>query len=256
MNILITAGGTSEKIDSVRQISNTSTGRLGAFVAEAFAKYSPESNIVYICSESAVRPQCAEIIIASDVISVGEAIRSACSTKEFDIIIHSMAISDYRVRKVSDSALMTAGILEKLSGIDCEDQLSLEKVILGAVQSPRALNSDETSSKISSDKEDLIVVLEKSPKLIAMLRGLAPSATIVGFKLLSYVPEEELINVAMALLKKNELDFVLANDMRTVSTDSHEGLLVSPDGSYERAVSKEAIADLIAKRTLEQQKSR
>ena len=36
INILITAGGTSEPIDSVRSISNTATGRLGSLIADAF----------------------------------------------------------------------------------------------------------------------------------------------------------------------------------------------------------------------------
>ena len=34
MRILITAGGTSEKIDSVRSITNHSTGSLGKAIAE------------------------------------------------------------------------------------------------------------------------------------------------------------------------------------------------------------------------------
>ena len=34
MNILITSGGTSEKIDQVRSITNHSTGQLGKMIAE------------------------------------------------------------------------------------------------------------------------------------------------------------------------------------------------------------------------------
>ena len=36
MNILITSGGTSEKIDQVRSITNHSTGQLGKMIAERF----------------------------------------------------------------------------------------------------------------------------------------------------------------------------------------------------------------------------
>ena len=32
--IIITAGGTSEKIDNVRKITNSSTGKLGKLIAE------------------------------------------------------------------------------------------------------------------------------------------------------------------------------------------------------------------------------
>ena len=40
MRILITAGGTSEKIDSVRAITNHSTGSLGKAIAEALVTRS------------------------------------------------------------------------------------------------------------------------------------------------------------------------------------------------------------------------
>ena len=40
MKIIITAGGTSERIDDVRTITNSSTGRLGYAIGEAFAKKS------------------------------------------------------------------------------------------------------------------------------------------------------------------------------------------------------------------------
>ena len=36
MNTLITSGGTSEKIDRVRSITNHSTGQLGKIIAETF----------------------------------------------------------------------------------------------------------------------------------------------------------------------------------------------------------------------------
>ena len=38
MNIIVTAGGTSEPIDNVRRIANTGTGRLGSLVADELAE--------------------------------------------------------------------------------------------------------------------------------------------------------------------------------------------------------------------------
>ena len=223
-NILITAGGTTEKIDAVRGITNSGTGRLGALTADMFAARLPDCRIVYICSKDAARPGCTsselQIIIANDLSEVEEAIRSACEKISFDVIIHSMAISDYRVKAVSDSDMMARGIL---------------------------MPCDKTT-KISSDKDDLIIVLEKAPKLISMLRGHASEAVIVGFKLLSNASEEELICAGRALLEKNDCDFVLANDLKTVMAGCHEGLLIDREGGYERAVGKEVIAALIADR--------
>jgi phosphopantothenate-cysteine ligase len=74
---------------------------------------------------------------------------------------------------------------------------------------------------------------------------------IVGFKLLSDTDEQTLVCVGRSLLEKNSCNFVLANDMKTVGGDRHEGLLIARDGSYERAVCKEDIAVLIVKRVFE-----
>ena len=48
MKIMITAGGTSERIDDVRTITNSSTGRLGYAVGKAFAeKYRDDIEKIY-----------------------------------------------------------------------------------------------------------------------------------------------------------------------------------------------------------------
>ncbi len=48
MNIVITAGCTSEKIDNVRKITNSSSGKLGMIIAnEILNKYEDEIDIIY-----------------------------------------------------------------------------------------------------------------------------------------------------------------------------------------------------------------
>jgi len=218
LKILVTAGGTSEKVDDVRRITNSGTGRLGAKIADAFLAGGRECAVTYICSENAVRPEHdADVRVCDDVDSVKEAVEKACAENKYDVMIHSMAISDYRVKAVRDSLSSAQDIRE---------------------------------SKISSDKEELIVVLEKAPKIIALLRGLAPDAVIVGFKLLSDANEEELVRAGHALLLKNDCDFVFANDMKTVRINRHEGILIARDGTYERAEGKDGIAALITERVL------
>lgn len=254
IQILITAGGTSEKIDDVRRITNTGTGRLGAKIAETFAASGRGCAVTYICSENAIRPligtgsaTALDVRVCGSVDEVKEAVCAACAETAFDVIVHSMAVSDYRVRAVSDSVLMTGGIIEGISVLACGDSSSPEEAVREALLSPPEIRE----KKISSNKEDLIVVLEKSPKIIALLRGLAPGAVIVGFKLMSGANEDELFSAGRGLLVKNDCDFVFANDMKNVSEKSHEGILINKDGIYERASGKEEIAALIAKRTIE-----
>ena len=220
VKVLITAGGTSEKIDDVRRITNFATGRLGMKIVEAFAASGHECHITYICSESAVRPEpdsALDIRVADDVNSVMKAVEKACAENDFDVIVHSMAISDYRVKAVRDSLFSAHDIRE---------------------------------NKIPSDKEELIIVLEKAPKIIALLRGLAPNAVIVGFKLLSCASKEDLLRAGHVLLMKNDCDYVLANDMMAVKDDGHEGFLIARDGTYEHTYGKDGIATLIVESTI------
>lgn len=46
MKILITSGGTTEAIDSVRGITNHSTGRLGKVIAETFLNQGHEVTLI------------------------------------------------------------------------------------------------------------------------------------------------------------------------------------------------------------------
>ena len=50
--IIITAGGTSEKIDNVRKITNSSTGKLGMTIANYLLKENNDLLIYYICSKN------------------------------------------------------------------------------------------------------------------------------------------------------------------------------------------------------------
>ena len=61
MKIIITAGGTSERIDDVRTITNSSTGRLGFTIGSAFAEAAGNGEniekIYYLHGVRAAYPQ-------------------------------------------------------------------------------------------------------------------------------------------------------------------------------------------------------
>ena len=95
MNILVTSGGTIEKIDNVRSIINISTGKLGCLIAEEFL--SQKCNVFYMCNKQAIKPK-ANIIYIESVDSLKQAIIDLFKTTEIHIIIHAMAVSDYRLK--------------------------------------------------------------------------------------------------------------------------------------------------------------
>jgi phosphopantothenate-cysteine ligase len=245
MNILITGGGTDERIDNVRSITNMSTGRLACVIAEAFAALDETERIFYVCGKRAARPQSgkAEIIPAEGVADLVRAVTALCESGGIDAIVHAMAVSDYSVRAVSTvdaiaeraaSRLGAAGNLG--SGADVSD---LRAALSDAFASADGFARD---GKIPSNAENLVVFMQRTPKVISMLRALAPRAVIVGFKLLDGVTKEHLIEVAHALLRQNDCDFVLANDLREIGGAGHVGHLVSRDGTYVTYAYKEEIA--------------
>ena len=190
MNILITAGGTTEKIDEVRGITNTGTGRLGARIAEAFGAEPGVRHIFYLCSAKAVRPVCEKvsILVADDTEALAQAVKTLCGQERIDVVIHSMAVSDYRTGAVTSAAALTEQILAALAKTG--DTASDRQRIQEALDKAPALSAE---GKIGSGHEDLIVMLKPTPKIIGLFRGLCPDAILVGFKLLSGVPEPVLI---------------------------------------------------------------
>ena len=216
MKILITSGGTAEKIDDVRSIVNSSTGRLGCAIAEVFAQQGPGNHIFYVCGKNTARPKAdVAIVEIEDAKSAQNAISRLLQSNYADIIIHAMAVSDYRVKAVSTPD----GILDDIG-------------------------------KISSNHDEITLHLEKTPKIIGMLRGLSPKSTIVGFKLLSNVPRGTLLDVGYALLLKNDCDFVLANDSAEITGDAHKGYLIDRNMRFSKYGTKAEIARAIVETTL------
>lgn len=233
-NILITAGGTSEPIDSVRSITNKGTGRLGSLTADAFAARPDIGDIYYICAPHSCRPQSDRVRIIT-VESVGDlqrAVEQLFAAARIDAVIHSMAVSDYRVRAVS-----TVQAAEAQEG-------SLTEAIE---------NTDIRKSglKLSSQMDSPLILLEPTPKILSMFRKLSSDVTIVGFKLLSGVTREKLFAVAENLMRQNDCDYVLANDYNDIRGDSHIGYLIEKNGNFTRYATKQEIACGIAEHITE-----
>ena len=240
INILITAGGTSEPIDSVRSITNTGTGRLGSLIADAFAAEPSVGKIFYVCARNAVRPQ-SDKMTAVEVQSVSDlqaAITEITSKYTIDIIIHSMAVSDYRVRAVSTSE-QVAPLLQETEDI---------------LQAMEATDIRKNGGKLSSHMVSPLILLEPTPKILPELRKLAPKAVIVGFKLLSQVPRETLIETAYRLLSENACDFVLANDSSDIYGDAHKGYLIDSERNIQTFATKQEIASGILTTIIKQEK--
>jgi len=96
--------------------------------------------------------------------------------------------------------------------------------------------------KISSSKKQLTISCNPAPKLISTLRKQAPHATLIGFKVESAPRTIE--KNAMALLKGNHLDAVVANTIRGFGDDDNEIWIFRATGkSTHKKGTKEQLAN-------------
>ncbi|GHV77890.1 phosphopantothenate--cysteine ligase [Spirochaetia bacterium] len=238
MNVLISAGGTRERIDAVRSITNTATGRLGCRIAACFDAAPETERIFYLCGKNAPLPASAkvEFSVIEDTAGLERAVRGLLRTHRVDAIIHSMAVSDYRVRTVTTPARIA------------EAAAAAGDSLIKAIDRAPSLGQD---AKISSNENRLVIVLEPTPKIISLFHTLAPDALLVGFKLLDNVSHETLIDTAHCLLQQNHCAYVLANDVRDIHDDTHIAYLVDRDRRLQRFGDKDEIARGITEKVIE-----
>lgn len=255
MKIIITAGGTTEKIDPVRKITNTATGKLGSLIANAFVKQGGNriEKIYYLCEKEAFVPSlaCMEIVPVEGVNQVKEALTRLLTTQEIDAVIHSMAVSDYTVESATTAENLADFLADKLFPLDptqFQSKDSLACFIAASMkENDRLLDN---SSKIGSDVKNLILSMRQTPKLIGLIKSLQPSTILVGFKLLNGVNQQQLFDAGYGVLTKNACDMVLANDLIGIGNGRHAGMLIAPDKSYTAFQTKDEIANGIVRQVL------
>lgn len=231
--IIITAGGTSEKIDNVRKITNSASGKLGMTIANHLLNQNDNLIIYYVCSKNSLRPtdERIKIIEVDGTMDLKKEIESLLLNEKIDYFIHSMAVSDYMTDYVTTLNKIKESI-RKTNNID--DAFSNIETING--------------NKISSYENNLVVVLKPTPKIISMIKELSPSTYLVGFKLLDSVSKEELLNVAKKLRDKNKCDLVVANDLSTIRNRKHIAYIIDKNNNVKESCGKDNIAkDLINK---------
>ena len=114
--VLITAGGTKERIDPVRYISNDSSGKMGYALAEDAVKKGAE--VILISATTALPvPKGVKIEYVESARGMQEKVLNHFSS--VDIAIMVAAVSDYRVKEPAT---------QKIKKIDDEDEITLTLV--------------------------------------------------------------------------------------------------------------------------------
>lgn len=231
--IIITSGGTSERIDNVRKITNSSSGKLGMTIANHLLQENNDILIYYICSKKTLRPtdERVKIIEIDGTIELKKNIEYLLINEHIDYFIHSMAVSDY----MTDYVTTIERIKESIKKHDNIDEGFNNIEVIGG-------------NKISSYEDNLVIVLKATPKIISIIKNLSPSTYLVGFKLLDGVSKKELIEVAKKLRNKNKCDLVVANDLATIRNGEHIGYIIDKNNKVEEAHGKNDIAKKLVRR--------
>ncbi len=230
---IITAGGTSERIDNVRKITNSSSGKLGMLIADCLLKERNDILIYYVCSKNSLRPSDdrVHVLEVEGTLDLKTTLEDLLLNNEINYFIHSMAVSDY----MTDFVTNLSNIKESITKSNNIDE---------AFENIEAIKGN----KISSYEDNLVVVLKPTPKIISIIKNLSPSTYLVGFKLLDGVSKLELINTAKKLRDKNRCDLVVANDLSSIRNGEHIAYIIDNDNNVEEAHGKIKIAEYIVRR--------
>lgn len=185
MRILVTAGATREPIDSIRYISNFSSGRTGAMLTQYLADKGHE--VTHLSGVGSAEPNVSNKMdkmssrTFESYSSLESLLISELSLRSYDLIIHAAAVGDF----------------------------SLTKPFLGKLESNQSLQLD----------------LKPNPKLILKLRSMIPAQfpqpVIVGFKLTCTQDPQERQEAILKLSMTPDVDFVVHNDYSEIQDRDH-----------------------------------
>jgi len=167
--IIITAGGTIEKIDEVRHIANRSSGKMGVAIAEEC--YLRGADVLLLRAKSSVRPR---YLIKEKIFNTAENLIKLIkeNIKNTDLFFQVAAVSDYKVEqpykgKLSTNKFIDLKLVPQIKIVDQIKKLS-PKTILIAFKAEYNLGEKllikKATEKLKESRADVIVANDISRK--------------------------------------------------------------------------------------------
>jgi phosphopantothenate---cysteine ligase (CTP) len=206
-HILVTAGPTWCPIDAVRHLANLSSGGTGLAIARALAAAGAKTTL--LLGPGRVLPTDADrtTLRILDFVTFDDlhaAVREQVGTRGYDALVHSAAVSDYRL-------------------------------------------AEEYSGKLSSDAEELVLRLVRTPKIVDEVKGLDPEILLVKFKLEVGRTEAELLEIGARSRERSQAELLVANDLTGKTGALHAAYLLDANGVVERVETTAALAELLTR---------
>jgi len=175
-NILVTSGGTQEYIDDVRILTNVSSGKLGAMIADQLTKDG--ANVYYIHGKGATMPQVSPkgAISVRSAMDAMEAMKTVVTEGDIHAVVHAMAVSDFTFKRSKS--------------VKCK--------------------SSDPQAFIEYMRQTITV----NPKIISMIKDWKEDLILIGFKFEVGASLATLVSLAMKSIKTNRCDMVVVNDKK------------------------------------------
>jgi phosphopantothenoylcysteine synthetase/decarboxylase len=188
--ILVTAGPTWAPIDAVRHLGNRSSGGTGLAIARSLA--AAGAGVTLLFGPGTSRPS--------------EPDRATLEIRDFESFddLHSL-IRDHVGSKRFDAVIHAA-----------------------AVSDYRPVEVFE--EKLSSEKEEMMLRLVRTPKIVDEIKDLDPETVLVKFKLEVARTTKDLLATAEASRRHSRAEFVVANDLAQMGEGRHQAFLLDDSG--------------------------
>jgi phosphopantothenoylcysteine decarboxylase/phosphopantothenate--cysteine ligase len=162
--VLVTAGGTVERIDPVRYLTNDSSGKMGYAIAEEAKRMGAEVVLVSGKATAAV-PEGVEYIAVESALDMMEAVMSRL--ERTDIIIKAAAVADYRpqqraahkIKKNEDA--MTLTLVKNPDILQAIGERKTKQFVVGFAAETEKLD-ENAMAKLTKKRCDLLVANDVS----------------------------------------------------------------------------------------------
>lgn len=200
--ILITAGGTKEKIDPVRYITNCSSGKMG--IALADSAYSMGAEVTLVSTFAANKPY--KNIVTESAREMEAAVKSELDNQ--DCVIMAAAVADYRIKDFSEQKMKKRGQSEiTLTFIPNPDILKeicavahTAKIVGFCAESENLL--ENAKIKIKAKGCDYLVANDISRKDIGFSEDNNEVYILDKNLNISHIEKDSKINIAKKILEK------------------------------------------------------
>ena len=218
MKLLITLGGTKEPIDSVRYISNISTGATGLCLAKAFLNAHYTTTI--LASSDIMIPNDMKNAALVDSFLTFEHLKNRLlfylSSYHFDIVIHLSAVGDYFISDISIGDIKTKG-----------------QAVQGKISGFQSLN----------------IKLKLNPKLLPKLKSFSKNKEIfvVGFKLTDTEDAQQEHEQIKNMLHNQNIDLLVHNRLSDITEKQHIATVYNKRTLLERVKTKKELSETLLK---------